>query len=217
VVPDNDSITVTSRALEPVVDLDAYEEVLDEISEGLGVPVRREIVEGEPPAAGMSEIASTLSILADSKEVILPVIAWMAGQFGGPVFSKLRAHLERSRRNREGDRPYIPLCIVFGTAPDSSGSVRFYLHGRPDAAQLKHQFDEMYRVIDALPEVALAERAGPPEYGYFWDEVQSRWRGTLFYAADSEPYEMWSPVDLFDRVPGWNAPAESGDDDKAKG
>lgn len=199
---------VTSHAVGPVIDEQAYSNLLDEISEGLGAPLDNEVFETEPPAAGMSEIAVVMSFLADSKEVLLPVISWMVGRFGGPAFNTLRDYLDGSRRSRETGRPYVPLCVAFGTNPDNRGSVRFYFHGRPAQKQLERQFEEMYRVIDALPEVALAEMAGPPEYGYFWDEEQSRWRGQLYYSATPDADEVWFPDDLLDRVPGWTAPSD---------
>lgn len=193
------NVTIKAMTFTSVVSPEYGGPVFDDVEDVLSIPVERVPLGYEPVAAGMSEIATVLSILADSKEVLVPVLTGLASWFGGPGVGKFRDLVRNTRRSKETGRGYIPVCVQVGTAPPH-GSVRFYFHGDPDPEQLKRQWEEVGAIIRSLPAEALNESPGPQEYGYFWDNERAEWRGELFYQVRDQfrTEGVWFPPDLFD-------------------
>lgn len=189
-------VQVSAVSIGPVINAEDVGDFLREFEQSLDLQVDWHQSEHEPPAAGLSEIANLVSIVADSKELILA--AWfLADRYGGPAIEKLRRLIKTSRNNKQTGRPYIPLMIAFGTKTGLP-SVSFYFHGEPTEEQLQQQLNAMALILESLPEEALGEMPGPPEYGYFWDDKREGWRGTLHYQAKDnlEELEIWFPPDL---------------------
>lgn len=189
-------VEVSVMSVGPVIDAQAVSDFLRELEQSPSFHVDWQQSEYEPPAAGLSEIANLMSLIADSKELVLA--AWfIADRYGGTAKSKLRRIIQTSRKNNESGRPYIPLMLAFGTKRNLP-SVRFYFHGDPVEEQLKRQLTAMAEVLESLPEEALGEMPGPQEYGYFWDQDRGQWRGTLFYQTNENPddLEIWFPPNL---------------------
>lgn len=191
-------ISATSYLVAPVVNVDDAEELLNSLEELWGTEIERRYNESEPPAAGMSEIATILEVIVNSKEVILMLLV-VAANAKGParrVAAALRKHIRTANKREESQRGYIPFCLTVGTN-HQYGSVRFYFHGDISDDQFEKQMWEARRLVESLPDEQLAAMPGPQEYGFFWDRNADTWRGRLYAQETPESYqEMWWPDDL---------------------
>lgn len=61
-----ENVSCRASTVTPVVSADVSGPVFDELENVLGIPIERTSLDHEPPAAGMTEIATIVSILADS-------------------------------------------------------------------------------------------------------------------------------------------------------
>jgi hypothetical protein len=207
-------ISATSYLVAPVVNKDDAEELLNSLEELWGTQIERRYNDHEPPAAGMSEIATILEVIVNSKEVLLMLFIAAANAKGpaGKVADALRNHLRTANKSEESQRRYIPFSLEVGTNPQY-GSVRFYFHGDISDDRFEKQMSEARRLVEALPDELLSAMSGPQEYGFFWDRDADTWRGRLYSQETPDSYEeMWWPDDL--RL-GWSE--DDSPDEEAKG
>jgi hypothetical protein len=191
-------ISATSYLVAPVVHADDAEELLNSLEELWGMEIERRYSDHEPPAAGMSEIATILEVIVNSKEVLLMLFIAAANAKGpvGKVAAALRKHIRTANMSEESQRRYIPFCLEVGTNIQY-GSVRFYFHGEISDNQFEKQMSEARRLVESLPDELLSAMPGPQEYGFFWDRHAETWRGRLYAQETPDSYEeMWWPDDL---------------------
>lgn len=144
----------------------------------------------EPPAADFSEIAVTLSLLADyADEASIYVILRFIDSLLDDHFKALRGHirriLERARKNSY-DRRFVPFELRFG-------GVQFLFHQRLDEESLLLRLEGVKQVIASLPAEAFTGRQGIRlRTMYFWHDDIGEWKRLDEESANSLPMDLWS-------------------------
>jgi hypothetical protein len=149
----------------------------------------------------MSEVATVIELINNSRELILAAIVIWQSQAARNKWKHLRDFLANTGKSRSSGRVYIPLCIAVGNFK-GHGCVRFYFHGTPDSETLDYQWEKMREVISNLPDEAFERSPGPQEYGYFWHYDSGDWKGQLF-DPDSKAgvsSESWIPRNIFEAI-----------------
>jgi hypothetical protein len=153
----------------------------------------------EPPAAGMTEIAFTIiatGTLGLAFKFFEPLVTAAGEAYRDEVLRLLRI----GRRSKESDRGYIPLKIALGetsSGPYPHTPVRYYFHGKLDEAELLIRLKAADEHVRTIPPEFFSGLGGPPENGFFWDEEEGRWRGTIWRYPDPCFGEFWLPPNIF--------------------
>lgn len=161
------------------VDIQTASELKEALSKELGVQTSLEHHEILGPAAELSDIVSWISVVADVLDVV-DAAKFLAGVFSGPLFSRIRALIQKSSPKKEGSAPAVPVAITFSSV-NNFKSVRFYFHRVETESDLKRAINEIPQMLETLPKGAFEEVGGPPMFGYFYDFSEGQWRGTNYF------------------------------------
>jgi hypothetical protein len=145
----------------------------------------------EPPAAGFSEIAVSLTWMADTAKDH-PLITYAALRFIDTILEdsarKIRKEIARitreGRANRNGRR-FVPIEI-------NIGPVKFLFHRPVDESELTKQVEAMKETLAVLPSgTFLATRKGQFDHWYFWDNELECWRMVAEEVSGWWPHDIW--------------------------
>lgn len=146
----------------------------------------------EPPAAGFSEIAVSISWAVEAAKEH-PFLTYAALRFVDTLLEdgarKIRAEIARvtreARANRHGRR-FVPLEI-------NLGPVKFLFHRPMVEAGLVDQFEGMKATVSSLPTgTFVTRRTGEFTNWFFWDSERGNWQMV------NEGESGWWPDDLWD-------------------
>lgn len=145
----------------------------------------------EPPAAGFSEIAITVAVAAPAAYFSTFLATW-AAEDAKALRRKMLDLFQRGKVSGSGRR-YVPMRVELDR-------VRFYFHEQLDDEELVARLKAAQEFAASLPEEAFEGRAGPGEYGLFWDRKLKAWRGGIYeyQAGHCSPERMLTdnPGDL---------------------
>ncbi len=180
----------------PILDQSVVQPVGDELESVYQARVSVSIVDREPPAAGMSEIAMTI-LATGAIGLLVKFFEPLVAHAGEQLRDKLLAAIREGKSNKETGRRYVPVCIEFGIS-DSEGPVRYCFHGEIDEEELLLRLRAAQEHIQTLPPELFAVASGPLVNGFFWDEAAGRWRGQVSGLDQIVYGEFWLPDDLWD-------------------
>lgn len=195
-MPTNSRVTITSY--NPVAPASLTEPVAEGFEKLLDIEVERRPIGGEPVAAGMSEIAMWVGLIADVPTLVM-LLRDVAQHTDRAKYLRdsIRNVLRGAKMSPQNDRRYIPFALHLGTSPEHP-SLRFYFHGDLTDAQLGERLDKAIELVESLPIEAFSAQPGPQEYGFYWDAEAGHWRGKLYYTEDPMTTEgVWFPPDLW--------------------
>lgn len=188
---------ISATSVGAVLGEDVVRPVTDELGHIYDTRVEVSILGGEPPAAGMSEIALTIAASGITTALVVEFFKPLVSHAGQQFRDKILTAIRNGKQSKASGRRYAPVLIELGTG-DRPNPVRYFFHGDIDAGELLHRLQAADEHVRTLPPELFSGPAGPPENAFYWDVEEDRWRGGVFRYPD-EPYgEYWMPRDLFD-------------------
>jgi hypothetical protein len=192
-------LTIQTTICRPAAPPEIVEPFEEELRSLFGIQLESHHYDREPPAAGMSEIAITLSILGSSagfgvwalKSFFEPVITEAGERFRDRVFQLSR----EATRSAESQREYIPLIIQFGAQGSefSTTPVRYVFQDIRSLAELEERLEAASEHIRQLPNNLFTAPDGPIESSFFWDRDTRTWRGNVYLGEAGIYGEEWMP------------------------
>lgn len=196
-MPLQDDIDLTRMSFETTIELSTFAPIvsasdvaplMDELNRHY-LWVRLSVAATTPPAAGWSEMALVVTVVAPAAMYLKPFLETWAQEDARQLREKLYGFIRQKRSDRNG-RHYVPLQVHIG-------GVRFYFWGTMTDEEFQRRLLAAHALMEQLPDRVLEGSSGPQEYGYFWDVKEGRWRGTAFELRETDD-AIYSPSDLFE-------------------
>ncbi len=191
------SFDVTIYAVSPVLGHEIPNQVATELSSQLGHPATLEVLDNEPPAAGMSEIAMVIEVVSNAGGAVAFLALLLNTVKGTTLGEAIGRVLSRGRRSETSGRAYVPISINIG-AQGSGMPLRFMFHGKVSQQEFLIRLEKAKELAATIPPEMLSGPGGPAEYSFFWDHENRHWRGQI-YDPDSLGVDddFWLPPDLY--------------------
>jgi hypothetical protein len=189
----NESKRILVSSYLPVAGREITQPIEEELESLYQINVQSRTSDGEPAAAGMSEIAITITVAAGgalAMEFFKPLVTHAGKAFRDWMLEAL----SKARKSKVQDRIYIPLLFEFGeesTDAYPTASVRYFFYGRMDEEELLRRLQVADEHINSLPEELFSGSGGPTENGFYWDKQQGLWRGNVWRYPEPSFGEFW--------------------------
>lgn len=145
---------------------------LDEMSKR-HVSVNADVSSYEPPAAGFTEIALSITVVAAGGGVIYlkSFLETWAAEDAKAIRSQLSRFSELGWRGAHGRR-FVPFTITLGP-------ISFYFHEKLDEDAMLERTRAATALVQSLPDEAFECNPRESGYGLWWDRNRREWRGYI--------------------------------------